>query len=83
MDRSPVVYRIAIAGHLDQEWSEWFDGLAITPLESGETVLTGPLADQAALHGVLMKIRDLGLPLLAVARIETEDAERRPDAPDA
>jgi hypothetical protein len=58
--------RITIEGHLDPTWSEWFDGLTITNMESGEAVLKGPIADQAALHGVLVKIRDMGLPLTEV-----------------
>ncbi|HYX50600.1 MAG TPA: hypothetical protein VE843_12700 [Ktedonobacteraceae bacterium] len=66
------VYKIVIKGHLGSEWSEWFDGLTITPVSSGETILTGPLTDQTALHGVLIKIRDLGLPLLSLVRIEPE-----------
>ena len=61
-------YQIVVKGHLDSEWSEWFDGLTITLGDNGETVLSGPLADQTALHGVLMKIRDLGLPLLSLTR---------------
>ena len=65
-------YQIVVKGHLDSEWSDWFDGLTITLVGSGETILTGPLADQTALHGVLIKIRDLGLPLLALVRIEPE-----------
>jgi hypothetical protein len=65
-------YRITIQGHLDSEWSDWFDGLTITLVGNGETILTGPLADQTALHGVLIKIRDLGLPLLSLTRIEPE-----------
>ena len=69
------VYRITIKGHLDSEWSDWFEGLTITHMDNGETVLTGPIVDQAALHGVLMKIRDLGLPLLSLSRIETEMGE--------
>lgn len=68
-------YRITIKGHLDNEWSDWFDGLNITLEDNGETVLTGPIVDQAALHGVLMKIRDLGLPLLSLTRIETEQEQ--------
>jgi len=64
------VYRITIKGHLGPEWSDWFDGLTITLAGSGETILTGPLVDQTALHGVLIKIRDLGLPLLSLTRIE-------------
>ena len=62
------VYQIVVKGHLDSEWSDWFDGLTITLGDNGETVLSGPLADQTALHGVLMKIRDLGLPLLSLTR---------------
>jgi hypothetical protein len=61
-----TMYYIRLSGHLDQHWSAWFDGMAITNEPNGETILNGLLADQAALHGVLMKIRDLGLPLLAV-----------------
>ena len=65
------IYRITIKGHLDSEWSDWFDGLTITLMDNGETLLSGPIVDQAALHGVLIKIRDLGLPLLSLTRIET------------
>lgn len=67
-----TIYRITIQGHLDEEWSEWFDGLTITWVETGETIMTGPLVDQSALHGVLSKIRDLGLPLLALTRLMPE-----------
>ncbi|HET8913393.1 MAG TPA: hypothetical protein VFN23_18120 [Ktedonobacteraceae bacterium] len=66
------VYQIVINGHLDSEWSEWFDGMTITLVDSGETILTGPIVDQTALHGVLIKIRDLGLPLLRLSRIEPD-----------
>jgi len=66
------VYQIVVKGHLDSEWSDWFDGLTITLVDNGETILSGPLADQTALHGVLIKIRDLGLPLLSLTRIEPE-----------
>ncbi len=59
-------YHIIVRGHLDAHWSAWFDGLTITNRSNGEAVLAGPLVDQAALHGVLTKLRDLGLPLLAV-----------------
>src|SRR2546422_8010580 len=65
------VYQIVVKGHLDSEWSDWFDGLTITMVDNGETILSGPVVDQTALHGVLIKIRDLGLPLLALTRIET------------
>jgi hypothetical protein len=66
------VYKIVVKGQLDSEWSEWFDGLTISPTASGETILTGPIADQTALQGVLIKIRDLGLPLLSLVRTATE-----------
>ena len=65
-----MVYRIVIMGQLNSDWSDWFDGLAITVVDSGETILSGPVVDQTALHGVLMKIRDLGLPLISLTRIE-------------
>src|SRR6266516_7199085 len=66
------VYQIVVKGHLDSEWSDWFDGLTITLVDNGETILFGPIVDQTALHGVLIKIRDLGLPLLGLSRIEPE-----------
>jgi hypothetical protein len=76
------VYRITIKGHLDPEWSDWFDGLTITLVDTGETILTGPLVDQTALHGVLIKIRDLGLSLLSLTRIETgRENESNPVVP--
>ena len=65
------VYQIVVKGHLDSEWSDWFDGLTITQVDNGETIFSGPIVDQTALHGVLIKIRDLGLPLLSLMRIET------------
>ena len=66
-----VFYEIRVEGHIGDSWSSWFEGLTIRHEESGETVLSGPLVDEAALHGVLIKIRDLGLPLVEVRRIET------------
>ena len=63
-------YRIRVGGHLDSGWPEWFEGLCLTCEANGETVLSGPIVDEAALHGVLAKVRGLGLPLLAVNRIE-------------
>ena len=71
------IYRITIKGHLDSEWSDWFDGLTITLKEHGETILTGPIVDQTALHGVLIKIRDLGLPLLSLTRVKPERGRER------
>ena len=68
----PVVYEIRVEGQIDTRWSDWFAGLAISPQAGGNTLLRGPLADQAALHGVLMKIRDLRLVLISVTRLEPE-----------
>jgi hypothetical protein len=65
----PGIYRIRVKGVLDEEWSDWFAGLTIVP-QDDETLLTGPVRDQAALHGLLAKVRDLGLPLLSVKRVE-------------
>jgi hypothetical protein len=64
-----IVYQIRLKGHLGCQWTEWFEGLTITLEENGETLLTGPVVDQAALHGLLKKVRDLGLPLLSVMRV--------------
>ena len=68
-------YRIRLKGHLAAHWAEWFSGMTITPLENGETLIEGPIVDQAALHGMLNHIRDLGLPLLGVDRKETDPVE--------
>jgi hypothetical protein len=73
------IYRIRIKGHLAAHWADWFDGMTITCLDNGETLIEGVIVDQAALHGMLNHIRDLGLPLLAVDRIgpdEIADDER-------
>ena len=67
--REPEQYEIRLAGHLDQRWAEWFDGLSLTSHDDGTTVLRGPVVDQAALHGLLQKVRDLGLPLVSVAQV--------------
>ena len=61
-----AVYEIRVKGHLDGRWSEWFDGLTIANVENGDALLSGEIVDQSALHGVLAKVRDLGLPLIAV-----------------
>ena len=63
------LYEIRVKGELDLRWSDWFDGFTIAPVSEGETLLSGAVADQAALYGVLHKIRDLGLPLLSVQRL--------------
>jgi len=64
----PLVYQIRIKGHLGREWTDWFGGLTITLEDNGDTLLTGPVVDQAALHGLLKKVRDLGMPLVSVNR---------------
>jgi hypothetical protein len=64
------VYEIRLKGHLEARWVKWFDGLAITLDENGNTLLSGPVADQAALHGILKKVRDLGLPLVSVNPVQ-------------
>jgi len=67
-------YEIRIKGHLDDKWVDWFDGLSITREDNGETLLRGLVVDQAALHGLLRKVRDLGLPLIAVNLVEPKQA---------
>ena len=71
----PMFYQIRLKGHLSPQWTDWFEGLTITLEENGETLLTGPVVDQAALFGLLRKVRDLGLPLLSVNRVESEQSE--------
>ncbi len=71
----PMVYQIRIKGHLGPQWTEWFGGLTITLEENGDTLLTGPVVDQAALHGLLRKVRDLGLPLTSVTRTQTDQID--------
>jgi hypothetical protein len=71
----PGIYKIRIKGHLDDRWAAEFEGLAITREEGGDTLLTGPVVDQAALHGLLKKIRDLGIPLVSVCPLEPGQAD--------
>lgn len=73
-----TIYQIRLQGHLPVQWQSWFDGLTITPEESGNTLLRGPVADQAALHGLLRKVRDLGLVLLLVEAIVPESNPTSP-----
>jgi len=68
----PTVYQIRIKGRLSRQWTDWFGGLTITLEEGGNTLLTGPVLDQAALHGLLKKVRDLSMPLLSVNSVEPE-----------
>ena len=70
-DRSEAgCYEIRLTGHLNARWTAWFDGLTVSRETEGTTVISGQIADQAALHGVLQRVRDLGLPLISVTRVE-------------
>lgn len=73
-----MVYQISIEGHLDSQWTDWFEGMTITLEEDGDTLLSGPLKDQAALYGLLKKVRDLGMILVSVCPVEPGPA----DSPD-
>ncbi len=77
----PRVYQITIEGHLHPQWAAWFDGLVVVLGENGETILTGPVQDQAALHGLLKKVRDLGMPLLSVQWVDSGVAAALPEDP--
>jgi hypothetical protein len=70
-----LCYEIRLKGHLGSQWTDWFEGLTITLEEDGDTLLTGPVVDQAALHGLLKKVRDLGMPLLSVCSLESGQAD--------
>ena len=70
----PGLYQIRVKGHLNDRWAAWFDGLTVTLEDDGDTVLTGPVVDQAALHGLLKRVRDLGLPLVSVCPVESSQA---------
>lgn len=72
--RQPGRYEIRLKGHLDVRWTAWFDGLTVSHEHDGSTLIQGPIIDQAALHGVLRKVRDLGLPLLSVMQVDPEPA---------
>ncbi|MBN1581790.1 MAG: hypothetical protein JXA89_13885 [Anaerolineae bacterium] len=73
--QQPTHYQIRLKGHLDARWSDWFDGLALSHQTNGTTLLDGPVVDQAALHGLLVRIRDLGLPLVSIHVIERTKKE--------
>jgi len=66
----PMVYQIRIKGHLGPRWTDWFGNVTITLEDNGDTLLTGPVVDQAALHGLLKKVRDLGMPLISAIRVK-------------
>jgi hypothetical protein len=70
-----IVYQIRLKGHLSHQWTHWFDGLTITLEENGDTLLTGPVIDQAALHGLLKKVRDLGMPLISVDPVNSNQVD--------
>ena len=72
----PKVYQIRLKGHLGRQWTDWFGGLTITLEDNGDTLLTGPVEDQAALHGLLKKVRDLGTPLISVNHVMPDPVER-------
>ena len=71
-----IVYQFRIKGHLRQQWMNWFEGLTITLEEDGNTLLSGPVVDQSAMHGILKKIRDLGMPLLSMKPIDSDSASK-------
>lgn len=71
----PIVYQIRVEGHLDHQWIDWFEGLTITLEDNGEMLLTGIVVDQAALFGLLKKVRDLGMPLVSVNRIKPDQKD--------
>ena len=69
-----VIYQIRLEGHLGFEWKAWFGGMSLALEENGDTLLTGPVTDQAALHGLLKKVRDLGIPLISINRVRPDQA---------
>jgi hypothetical protein len=76
LDNPHQCYEIRLKGHLDDRWDDWFEGLTITLEEDGNTLLSGPVIDQAALHGLLKRVRDLGLPLVSVSPLENGQADQ-------
>ena len=77
----PVIYQIRIRGHLGPQWTDWFEGQTLTLEDDAETLLTGPVVDQAALHGLLRKVRDLGMLLVSVNRIEAGQIDESDSKP--
>lgn len=76
-----MIYQIRIEGRLDKQWTNWFGGLTITLEENGDTLLTGPVLDQAALFGLLRRVRDLGMQLISVNRVDTGNQDRSRSKP--
>jgi hypothetical protein len=81
--KQPMVYQICVKSHLDSGWTDWFEGMTITLQKDGHTLLTGPVVDQAALHGLLKKIRDLGMLLISVNSVESASTTLSPGQADA
>ncbi len=71
---APVQYEIRVEGHLETRWAAWFDGLSVTRADDGTTVLRGSVVDQAALHGLLQKLRDVGIPLISLMQVPSDRA---------
>lgn len=76
-------YEIRLTGHLDAHWTAWFDGLTVSHQSDGTTVISGPVADQAALHGLLQRVRDLGLPLVSVDRVDADQPDPTNPTPES
>lgn len=72
----PKIYQLKVFGHLSSQWTDWFEGLIITLEEDGHTLLTGPIVDDAFLHGILKRVRDLGMPLISVNQVESNSEAR-------
>lgn len=70
-----MMYQIRLKGHLGLQWTEWFEGMTITLEDNGDTLITGPVADQSALHGLLKKIRDIGMNLLSIMSVESDQID--------
>jgi hypothetical protein len=75
VSNQPAIYQIRVKSHLNSGWTDWFEGLTITLQDNGETLLTGPVVDQAALYGLLKKVRDLGMPLVSVHCLESSETD--------
>lgn len=76
-------YEIRLQGHLDNRWAAWFDGLTLRTSTDGTTTISGPVVDQSALHGLLQKVRDVGVPLISVTRLSADHPDRQPAIPTA